>query len=254
MLEARASNILCYAPAMTVARGISLGEHYHVFNRGAHKANLFRDEQDWLRFLFLLLHCQSSLSVLNVKRYLSTKALEEGFKVPQKQLEAIEKEKIVELVSFCVMPNHFHLLVKETAEGGIAAYMQRLATGYATYFNAKYKASGHLFEGRYKSVHVKDNDQLLYLSAYIHRNPRELAKWKGYELAYPYSSFQDLVEENRWGSLLVGDILTGQFDGTKQSNYLDFVNSSTAKALEEHIPSASLEIDQNVRGPGLSHF
>ena len=227
---------------MTVAREISFGEYYHVFNRGAHKANLFKDEHDWLRFLFLILHCQSDVALPNIRRYLKSAALEEGFRIPKSQLESIEKNKLIELVAFCIMPNHFHLLLKETTEGAISAYMQRLSTGYAMYFNTKYKAAGHLFESRYKNVHVQDNDQLLYLSAYIHRNPRELAKWKGYELAYPYSSFQDMVEENRWGSLLSSDILISQFDGTKQSNYLDFVNSSTAKTLEDKIPTSSVEL------------
>lgn len=225
---------------MTLARAIAPGEHYHIFNRGAHKTNLFRKERDWLRFLFLILYCQAPVRVANTTRFMRASALEKGFSVPERYAREIEKRRLVELVSFCVMPNHFHLLIHELEEGGIAQYMQRVMLGYTKYFNEKYGASGHIFQGRYKSVHVADNDQLLYLSAYIHRNPRELAKWKGYELTYPYSSFQDLVEESRWGRLLVGDILTGQFDETEQSNYLDFVNTSTAKLLEDKVPSRSL--------------
>lgn len=226
---------------MTVSRAIAPGEYYHLFNRGAHKVDLFRDDADWLRFLFLVIHCQSPVTVENTHRYLTRAALEDGFKLPKRYRAEIESKRLVELVSFCIMPNHFHLLVREKEEGGIAQYMQRMAVGYTMYFNNKYETTGHAFQGRYKSIHVSDNDQLLHLSAYIHRNPRELAKWKGYELAYPYSSFQDLVEENRWGNLLVGDILTSQFDGTKQSNYFDFVNTSTAKLLEEEIPAASAD-------------
>ena len=227
---------------MTVARRIAEGEYYHVFNRGAHKTNLFKDERDWLRFLFLVLYCQAPVTIPNTRRFMVPTAAASGFRVPLHFETEIEQKRLVELVSFCIMPNHFHLIVKELSEGGISSYMQRVATGYTMYYNTKYDASGHLFQGRYKTVHIKDNDQLLYLSSYIHRNPRELAKWKGLEQAYPYSSLQDLAGINRWGSLLVGDIITSQFDGTKQSNYRDFVNLSSAKLFEDKVPHKSLEL------------
>ena len=227
---------------MTVSRNVAPGEYYHVFNRGAHKTNLFRDEKDWLRLLFLILYCQAPISIPNTKRFIVPSAAASGFRVPLHYEDELEKERLVELVSFCIMPNHFHLIVKELEEGGIGAYMQRIALGYTKYFNTKHEASGHLFQGRYKTVHIKDNDQLLYLSSYIHRNPRELAKWKGLEQAYPYSSLQDLAGINRWGSLLAGDIITSQFDGTKQSNYRDFVNLSSAKLFEEKLSLRSLSI------------
>ncbi len=227
---------------MTLARNIAESEYYHLFNRGAHKAPLFKDEKDWLRFLFLILHCQSPIVIPNVRRFAVPTALSQGFMIPPHFEEEIQKKRIVELVSFCIMPNHFHLLVRELTEGGISAYMQRVLVGYTMYFNTKHQTSGHLFQGRYKSVHVADNDQLLYLSAYIHRNPRELPKWKGLEQAYPYSSLQDLAAVNRWGRLLSGDILTSQFDGSKESNYKDFVNSSSAKIFEEELNVHSLSL------------
>lgn len=228
---------------MTLARAMAPGEYYHVFNRGARRHDLFKEERDWLRFLFLVLYCQAPARIANTSRFIQTRALEDGFNVPAAHTQKIEAARLVELVSFCIMPNHFHLLLCEKEEGGIAQYMQRVTLGYTKYFNEKYGVSGHIFQGRYKSVHVSDNDQLLYLSAYIHRNPRELAKWKDYELAYPYSSFQDLVEQNRWGKLLAPEIVLGQFDDTRRSNYLDFVNTSTAKLLEEKVPARSLTLE-----------
>ena len=227
---------------MTLARNSAPGEYYHVFNRGAHKTNLFRDDKDWMRFLFLLLYCQAPVSIPNAKRFMAPAAVASGFRVPLHYEDEIEKTRLVELVSFCIMPNHFHLILREVKENGISDYLQRVSLGYTSYFNTKHGASGHLFQGRYKSIHITDNDQLLYLSAYIHRNPRELAKWKGLEQAYPYSSLQDLAGINRWGKLLVGDIITSQFDGTKQSNYRDFVNLSSAKLFEEKLTERSLSV------------
>lgn len=138
-----------------------------------------------------------------------------------------------ELVSFCLMQNHFHLILKEEEEGGIAQYMQRVQNGYTKYYNTKYQKSGHLFQGPYKSVHIKDNVQLLHVSAYIHRNPRELAVWTNKESKYVFSSYQDFVNENRWGKFLALDIILGQFKN--KNEYHDFVKTSPAKILKEEL-------------------
>ena len=105
--------------------------------------------------------------------------------------------------------------------------MQRLLTGYAKYFNTKYKRTGHVFEGPFRAVHVKGNEQLLYLSAYVHRNPSEISAWEGKELLYPWSSYQDYVRRNRWRDLLVPNIVIDQFSTTFK--YQKFVEQSGAK-------------------------
>ncbi len=225
----------CTLQHMTLARGVAPEEYYHVFNRGAHRLPIFKDNIDRLRFLFLILYCQSPATTKNVNRIVRRGSAEEGFPVPLDEQEVMIRSRGVELVAFSLMPNHFHLLLKETVEGGISDYMQRVGTAYTMYFNTKYEASGHVFQGRYKSVHVKDNRQLTYLSAYIHRNPRELKDWKDKEEKYPFSSLQDYVDKNRWGNLIVTDIIAEQFAGAKDSNYRDFVRTSTAKMLAEEL-------------------
>lgn len=160
---------------------------------------------------------------------------EAGFLLDAAVLENILKNRYVELVEFCLMPNHYHLIVREVKEGGIATYMQRVADGYTKYFNTKHQQSGYVFQGPYGAVHVKDDRQLTYLSAYIHRNPRELREWKDKEFEYPWSSLQDYTKANRWGGLIVPDIIAGQFDATSKSNYADFVRTSTAKTFEEEL-------------------
>lgn len=158
-------------------------------------------------------------------------ALTEGFAVPLDQQSEIIANRFVGLTAFCLMPNHFHLLLRQVEDNGIARYMQRVVKGYTDYFNTKYDSSGHVFQGRYKSVHVTDNEQLLYLSAYIHRNPRELQMWKNREEFYPYSSLQDYIDKNRWGNILEIDILAGQFSRTDHG-YRDFVRTSPAKDFQ----------------------
>ena len=220
---------------MTLARDNAPGEYFHIFNRGAHRQGIFKERADWLRFLFGVLYYQSPIQFPHVGRYTSTFESQFGFDVSDKIFQNVLNKRAVELVCFCLMSNHFHLLVKETTESGIANYMQRLLVAYTMYFNTRYESSGHVFQGRYKAVHIESDKQLMYLSAYIHRNPRELSEWKGKEAESPWSSLHDYVKENRWGGLIVPEIILGQFEGTEKSNYADFVKTSTAKLLAEEL-------------------
>ncbi|MEK7147901.1 MAG: transposase [Patescibacteria group bacterium] len=208
---------------------ISIGEHYHVFNRGVHKQTVFHDSGDYHRFLFLILYFQSPSNFPQVGR-----SVQEFVKHRVLDNEAdIVKNRMVELVSFCIMPNHFHLILKEVEEGGISAYMQRVLNAYSKYYNTKYEKSGHVFQGPYRFVHIDNNEQLLHLSAYIHRNPRELSKWVNREDQYQWSSYFDLVSDNRWEGLLVFSIILEQFKSKEK--YREFVKTSTAKVLNEEL-------------------
>ena len=221
---------------MTISRNYGEGEYYHIYNRGAHRGNIVHNETDRKRFLFGILYYQSPRQFTNVQRIVEGYSPLSGFPVSEQALDEVLQTRIVDLVCFCLMPNHFHLLVRERTEGGISSYMGRIMNAYTHYINTKYERSGHLFEGRYKAKHIADNNQLLYLSAYIHRNPRELKAWKETYFEYPWSSLQDLTEANRWGGLLEADIIADQFETTPDSNYRDFVETSTAKIFEEEIP------------------
>jgi putative transposase len=216
---------------MTLARRLAPGEYYHVYNRAMHKSALFQTHTDWARFLFGVLYFQSPTLFPQAGRLVKTFTEHEGFIVSELDFKNVLTGKTIELVSFCIMPNHFHLILRELVEGGIAQYMQRVELAYTKYFNTKFSRSGHVFQGPYKTVHIQDNEQLTYLSTYIHRNPRELKTWKGREADYPWSSYQDYVKENRWGGLLAPEIILDQFEGSKRSNYADFARTSPAKEL-----------------------
>ena len=217
---------------------LSDGEHYHLYNRGNRGMGIFLDEGDWARFLFLILYLQSPLPVTNIGHRVKLYIKHEQFSLYDVLRTDIAKRRYVELVNFCLMPNHFHLTVKQTEERGIAKYMQRVLDAYTKYFNTKYKKEGHLFQGPFQAVHVKTNEQLLYLSTYIHKNPRALREWRGKEEKYPYSSLPDHVGENRWGPLLSPDIVLGQFKTT--DGYAKFVDDSPAKMLEEKLEKEHL--------------
>ncbi len=204
---------------------IAPGEYYHIYNRGMSKQNIFLDDSDRVRFLFCLLYFQSDYTFNNLSFYTNYFKKHKKFNLSKRTLSDIVLNRSVGLVNFTLMPNHFHMTVLEVKEKGIATYMQRVLNAYTKYFNTKYKKSGHLLQGPYQAVHVEDNEQLLYLSAYIHKNPKEIVgeKWQ----KYFWSSYQDCVLKNRWPGVLVNSIIIEQFDS--KNTYSDFVKKSTAK-------------------------
>lgn len=203
------------------------GEYYHIYNRGNNKQNIFIDKSDWVRFAFLIIYFQSPIVFSNIGYSVSNFNKYQVYGISKKILEKILENRNVELINFTNMPNHFHLTVMEIEENGISSYMQRVQNAYTKYFNTKYKKSGHLFQGPYNIVHVKNNEQLLHLSAYIHRNPREIKQWKNKEDKYSWSSYQDYINENRWGELLKPKIILDQFSNKEE--YGNFVNTSGTK-------------------------
>ncbi len=155
------------------------GGYYHIYNRGVDKREIFLDKQDCSVFLHYL------------KFYLSPieKALcNTPFKFRPK-LQQLNLSKEIDLLSFCIMPNHFHLQIKQHTKSGMERLTRRLLTAYVQYFNFKNKRKGVLFEGTYKAKLIEDDDQLLYLSSYIHRNPFKIKnpKFDFVEFSsYPY--------------------------------------------------------------------
>jgi len=203
------------------------GEHYHLCIRGNNKQNIFRDESDRARLLFLVTHLQSPEPIPKIGRIVQEYRKTWTWKVDPELVSHILKTRYVVLEAFSFMTNHVHLGMCEKEEKGISRYTQRILDAYAKYFNTKYETVGHLFQSPYRAVHVEDNDQLLYLSTYIHRNPRELPGVAGREHLYKWSSYQDYLGQNRFGALLDPSLVLDQFDDP--SDYRAFVDSSIAK-------------------------
>ena len=164
------------------------GEYYHLYNRGTEKRIIFLDEQDYRHFLFLMYIC-------NTEKSIELRKIDKNFD---------RGETIIDIGVFCLMPNHFHILVHEKIENGISAYMRKLLTAYSMYFNKKYKRTGKLYEGVFKSIHANRDTYLKYLYSYIHLNPAKLIdkNWKEnknrntsrlleYVFSYPYSSIKE---------------------------------------------------------------
>ncbi len=207
---------------------IAPGEYYHIYNRGVNKQNIFLDNKDWIRFLFLIVYLQSPVNFPQIGRAISGYVKNQVFdNVKEKTAAEILKTRYVELTCFTIMPNHFHLVLREFKERGISKYMERIQKAYAKYSNTKHGKSGHVFQGTFQAIHIKNSEQLLHLSAYIHRNPRERKQWRNKEQKYPWSSYQDYIEKNRWGKLLKIGVILNQFSSPKQ--YKEFIDTSGTK-------------------------
>jgi len=203
------------------------GEHYHICFRGNNKQSIFRSDHDRARLLFLILHLQSPESIRNISEIMKEYRKTGRWNIGEQLHAKIVETRYVVLEAFSFMTNHVHMVIREEREQGTVRYLQRVLNAYAKYFNTKYETVGHLFQGPYRAVHIDDNDQLLYLSTYIHRNPRELPEIKGKEHNYVWSSYRDYLGENRFDELLDRSLVLEQFDSPQA--YREFVDSSIAK-------------------------
>ena len=157
--------VICYYFSMPIRPvPIVAGEYYHIYNRGTDKRILFRDDIDYQRFLKLL-YLSNSVDRINVRNIL------------RKDNEPYAYERGTPLVSigtYCLMPNHFHILLTPYVENGVSTFMQKLGTGYSMYFNKRHNRTGTLFEGPFKAKWAGSDVYLKYLYAYIHLNPLKL--------------------------------------------------------------------------------
>ena len=176
----------------------SIGEYYHIYNRGVEKRDLFLDNSDRDRFMRLLYVSNGTNPV----------ALKDSRGRPLGDIQ--RGEQLVHIGAYCMMPNHFHILVKEIADGGITKFMSKLSTAYSMYFNKKSDRKGSLLEKPFRAKHADSDEYLKYLFSYIHLNPVKIVepKWKEtgisdasgakqYLLGYKYSSYHDYVSNDK---------------------------------------------------------
>lgn len=197
------------------------GEFYHVYNRGTDKRDIFSDENDQTRFL-------ESMIEFNVLEPIGS-LFENSFRKKNKLGGSTSKdadEKLVNIVAYCLNPNHYHFLLQQVADKGIEKFMQRLGTGYTMYFNNKYERSGALFQGKFKAVHVDSNEYLLHVSAYVNLNDR-VHQLGG---STSKSSWIEYVDQQSNNGMCKKEEILGQFK--KPEDYVSFAENSLRGILE----------------------
>ncbi len=182
----------------------SEGEYYHIYSRGIEKRLIFLDKQDYKRFIYLL-YTANSAEPVHLSNYQGISLI----KIPR-------GETLVDIGAWCLMPNHFHLLLREKVEGGISTFLKKLLTGYSMYFNIKSQRRGKLFEGKFQARHLDYDQYLKYQFTYIHLNPISLVDegWKKKKIQnkikakeflnrYTYSSYLDYCGIDRPESMIL---------------------------------------------------
>jgi putative transposase len=199
-------------------------EYYHLFNRGVEKRTTFLDDRDYLRFLEIVEY------YLNPTPPISFSQRDRLYHEPdiQHRVLDIRFENLIDVVAYCLMPNHFHFLVRVNIEGGLETWIRRVANSYTRSFNVRYDRVGPLFQGPYKLVHVTTNEQLLHVSRYMHLNP-VVAKLTTAPAAWRWSSMKVYLGEEQPG-WLKPEIITQQF--RSPPGYRSFVEDYVGYALE----------------------
>ncbi|MEK7611417.1 MAG: transposase [Patescibacteria group bacterium] len=164
---------------------------YHVYNRGVEKRIIFTYEHDYRRFIDCAFHYLFS----NERYSDAVNSLENGltttFREVTSRNEAEDFVRPVDIIAYCLMPNHIHFLVKQLVDRGISKYVHKISTSFTNYFNLKYDRVGSLFQGPFKYKRIETEEQLLYLTKYIHRNPLEIIRGADSTFGlgdYPWSS------------------------------------------------------------------
>lgn len=206
----------------------TLMEIAHVLNRGVDKREIFLDEQDYFRFIHDLFEFNDVNSVNTTFYNFKHKYNND---VGRRKIggERKPREMLVNILAFCLMPNHYHLLLTPVVQNGISLFIKKLNGGYAKYFNVKYERSGALFQGKYKRVIVKNEAHFIHLPYYIHLNPLDLIapEWRERKLnnftkatkflnSYRWSSHLDYVGEKNFPSITQRDFLLEFFGGHEQ--------------------------------------
>ena len=191
------------------------GEFYHVYNRGVEKRRIFMDDKDYLRFIHCLFEFNDVDTVLNFGFH---------YRGSTSIVERKPRKLLVDIIAFALMPNHYHLVLRQRSENGIPIFLQKIGTGYTMYFNAKHDRSGVLFQGAYKAKHVHEDRYLRYLVQYIHLNPVDIFQnnWEedGINNLQKTLTF---LEQHRWSSYL---------DYLNKPNFPSVLNLTLAHKLD----------------------
>jgi len=220
-------------------------EIFHVLNRGVDKRELFIDDKDRFRFIHDLFEFNDQDRVAN-----NFYAFQKINDIASRYIKP--RKLLVDILAFCLMPNHYHLLLIPRIDNGISKFMKKLDMGYAKYFNEKYRRKGALFEGRYKFVVVENEPHFIHLLYYIHLNPLDLVtpEWRerklnNYEKAvnfldsYRWSSHLDYAGKKNFPSVIKKDYLLDYFGS--EVNYKKGINDWLKDLYLEDIHDMNLE-------------
>ncbi|MBU1091793.1 transposase [Patescibacteria group bacterium] len=199
---------------------------YHIYNRGTEKRKIFMEDKDYFRFVHDLFEFNDKNNISNINYYFDPETMTVEYRyLKNSKAERKPRKLLVEILMFTLMPNHFHLLLKQKAEDGVSKFMQKLGMGYAKYFNKKYERTGSLFQGKFKAVAIEEQAHFLHILHYIHTNPLANLNYQHRVLIveqvkfledYRWSSFPDYTGKKNFPSVTQREFLLDFFGGEKK--------------------------------------
>ena len=214
----------------TLQRRFENGIFYHVYNCGVERRTIFLNERDYERFLDTIAYYLYSPTI-PYSQFLNLRT-----EIKKSYLEVAQKSKRVRILCYALMPNHFHILIKQEVAEGIRQFIADISNSYTKYFNLKRSRIGNLLQGTFKATSIENSESLLQVSRYIHLNPYASSKvnWRRKLESYPYSSYQNWI---RGKDDILADISTvRQFIDYDKDDYAQFV-----EARKEIDPSLGVE-------------
>ncbi len=222
----------------------------HVLNRGVDKRNIFIDDEDHLRFIHDLFEFNDEVNVTNnyyIFQFQKSNVIARRYIEHNRPQNKNPRKLLVAIHAFCLISNHYHLLLREYNKKGITRFMKKLNMGYARYFTEKYKRRGALFQGRYKSIPVVTDSHFIHLPYYIHLNPLDLKypKWREHSLSNIQGAI-NFLKTYRWSSHL--DYMgVKNFPSVTQREFLnDYFGDSKKYTTEIHNWLKNMELE-NIR-------
>lgn len=218
------------------------GDIYHLITRAIDDNLIFKDKSDYYRGIFSIYEFNNAKSV-NIANRRRDRIIEKEKEKPcetrsHTELLLDKRDKFVDILAFCFMPNHLHILVKQLRNDGITNFMKKFGIGYGGYFNRKYQRKGYVFQNRFKSVHIENDSQFMVVVPYIFTNPVALIEpgWKEQGIKnhstgetikflenYKWSSYQDCIGKKNFPSVIERDFLLKMTGG--EQGCRDVVNN-----------------------------
>lgn len=183
-----------YNKIMKRKNPLVIDQVYHVFNRSIAEYKIFNDAKDYQRMFYLISFFQIEKPPCKFANFINLKQVQkEGF-LNYFNLITKGDEKIVQLIAYCLMPTHIHLVIKQLSADGVSTFMSNILNSYSRYFNTKHKRKGPLWESKFQNVLVNKDEQLLHLTRYVHLNP-VTAKLVNKPGDWAFSSYKEYVED-----------------------------------------------------------
>lgn len=229
-----------------------VGAFVHVYNRGNRKQAIVHDTKDRWRFLEMLRYFNDGYSPPNIFRTLNDLQKFDSHKPFEWPIQWPSHKPLVKILSFALLENHFHLLLKEIYEGGVTKFMRKLGTGMTNYYNTKYKQSGRLFQGAYRAKRIDEDIYFQYVSVYIQvknafecypggfrKAMQEFDKAYEWAMTHPYCSLGDYAG-NRSSPIIDKDLLGRMF--ATPASYRDFTRQCLiGMNLEEKLGKLTID-------------